>query len=41
MGKKCGEGVLHINGKEMEEVEAFKYLGVWFDRWKCAVEVDG
>ena len=27
--------------KEMEEVEVFKYLGVWFDRWKCAVEEDG
>ena len=25
--------MLHINGKEMEEVEAFKNLGVWFDRW--------
>ena len=33
VGKKCDQGTLNINGKEMEEVESFKYLGVWFDQW--------
>ena len=28
VGKKCDQGTLNINGKEMEEVESFKYLGV-------------
>ena len=33
VGEKCDQGNLNINSKEMEEVESFKYLGVWFDRW--------
>ena len=28
VGEKCDQGTLNINGKEMEEVESFKYLGV-------------
>ena len=32
MGAASGSGIWTISGEEMEEVKAFKYLGVWFDR---------
>ena len=31
-GVTSGSERRRINGEEMEEVKAFKYLGVWFDR---------
>lgn len=32
VGAPSGGGSWRINGEEIEEVKAFKYLGVWFDK---------
>jgi len=32
VGATSGGGSWRINGEEMEEVKAFKYLGAWFDK---------